>query len=252
MAKISAVIMTYNEERNLGRCLESIRDVAEEIVIVDSFSTDRTEEISREYGARFIRNPFAGYVEQREYCIGQATHELVLVLDADEALSPELKASVLEAKNDPKYDAYYVNRLNHYCGQWIRHSGWYPDRKLRLFRLGRVKVGGRNPHDEIIPLEGATARRLPGDLLHYTYYTVDEHIQQVNRFTAIQARGAYEQGKRPSWFQILLAPPFKFLRSYIFHLGILDGYYGFLICRTSAYSTFLKHAKLKALYKSKK
>jgi glycosyltransferase involved in cell wall biosynthesis len=251
MPDISVVIMTLNEEQNMDRCLGTVKDIADEIIVVDSYSTDRTEEICRRFGAKFIRHAFEGYIEQRIYSISQASNHCILVLDADEALSEELRTSILSVKNNWTHDGYSFNRLNSFCGQWIRHSGWYPDRKIRLFDRRKASVKGNNPHDEIIMAEGSTLNHLKGDLLHYTYLSVEDQIHQINRFTEIQARGRFEQGKKASCLSIIFSPPYKFIRHYFFKLGFLDGYYGFLICRNLAYSTFLKHAKLKALWKMK-
>jgi glycosyltransferase involved in cell wall biosynthesis len=252
MPEISVVIMTLNEERNLERCLQAVREVADEIVVVDSFSTDRTEEICLKFRAKFSRHPFEGYIEQRRYAIAQASYDHILVIDADEVLSEELRAGILSVKNNWTHDGYEFNRLNSYCGQWIRHSGWYPDRKIRLFDRRKVSVKGRNPHDVIVMDEGSTLKFIKGDLLHYSYLSVDEHIHQINRFTSTQARGNFERGKKASYFAMLFSPVYKFIRHYFFQLGFFDGYYGFLICKNSAYSTFLKHAKLKALWKNSK
>ncbi len=250
MPKISVVTMTLNEERKIERCLRSVEGIADEIVVLDSFSTDKTEEICRSFGAKFMKHPFGGYIEQRANSIGQATYDHVLVIDADEALSEELRTSILKVKNDWRHDGYTMNRLNSFCGRWIRHSGWYPDRKLRLFDRRAVTVKGRNPHDQMVMNAGKTTGHLQGDLLHYTYDTVEDQVHQINRFTAIQAKENFERGKKASWFAILFSPPFKFLRHYIFKLGFLDGYHGYLICRNMAYSTFLKHAKLRALWRN--
>jgi glycosyltransferase involved in cell wall biosynthesis len=249
MPEISVVIITLNEELNIERCLQTVRDVANEIIVVDSLSTDRTEEICRKYGVNFSRHPFEGYVEQKQYAINQAKFDHVLLIDADEALTGELRASILAVKKQWTHDGYSFNRLNSYCGRWIRHSGWYPDRKIRLFDRRKASVKGRNPHDEIVVAGKSAVKHLKGDLLHYTYLSVEDHIRQINRFTEIQARDNFERGKKANYFAILLSPVFKFIRHYFFRLGFLDGYYGYLICRNSAYSTFLKHAKLKALWK---
>jgi glycosyltransferase involved in cell wall biosynthesis len=249
MPEISVVIITLNEELNIERCLQSVREIADEIVVVDSFSTDRTEEICLKHGVKFSCHPFEGYKEQKNYVISRASNDHVLLIDADEALSEDLLASILSVKKQWTHDGYSFNRLNNYCGQWIRHSGWYPDRKIRLFDRRKASVGGRNPHDEIVMIKGSTIKHLKGDLLHYTYLSVEDHIRQINRFTEIQARENMNRGKMASYFSILFSPPFKFIRHYFFRLGFLDGYYGYLICRNSAYSTFLKHAKLKAMWK---
>jgi glycosyltransferase involved in cell wall biosynthesis len=249
MPEISVAIMTLNEERNIERCLRSVKDIADEIVVVDSFSTDKTEEICKASGARFIPHRFDGYIEQRQYSISLATYDHVLVIDADEALSEELRAEILKVKSNWTHDGYTFNRLNSFCGQWIRHSGWYPDRKLRLFDRRKVQVRGRNPHDVIVMDAGSATEHVKGDLLHYTYDSVEDQIRQINRFTEIQAKGNFERGKKANCLSILFSPLYKFIRHYFFKLGFLDGYYGYLVCRNMAYSTFLKHAKLKALWK---
>ena len=249
MPEISAVVITLNEEHNIERCLLSVKDIADEIVVVDSFSTDRTEEICKKHGVRFSTHPFGGYIEQKSYAISMATYDHVLLIDADEALSEELRAEIQKVKNNWTHDGYDFNRLNSFCGQWIRHCGWYPDRKLRLYDRRKASIKGRNPHDEVVMDAGATQKHIKGALMHYTYYSVEGHIQQINRFTAIQAKENYERGKKASWLSICFSPTYKFIRHYFFLLGFLDGYYGFLICRNMAYSTFLKHAKLKALWK---
>jgi glycosyltransferase involved in cell wall biosynthesis len=247
MPDISAVIITLNEELNIERCLLSVRDIADEIIVVDSFSTDRTEEICSRYGVNFSRHAFNGYREQKQYAINLARFDHILLIDADEALSEELRVSILSAKKTWTRDGYSFNRLNSYCGQWIHHSGWYPDRKIRLFDRRKASVQGRNPHDEIVMSEKkSSVKHLKGDLLHYTYLSVEDHIRQINRFTEIQARDNFARGKKSNCFSILFGPAYKFIRTYFFHLGFLDGYYGYLICRNEAYSTFLKHAKLKA------
>jgi len=174
MIKLSAVIITFNEERNIGRCLESLRGVVDDIVVVDSFSTDKTEAICLEHGARFVKHAFAGHIEQKNWAITQALYPHVLSLDADEALSDVLKQSILNAKANFNKQGYYMNRLTNYCGQWIRHSDWYPDRKLRLWDARKGSWGGTNPHDKYSLLAGdKESDWLKGDLLHYSYYTVE-------------------------------------------------------------------------------
>jgi glycosyltransferase involved in cell wall biosynthesis len=251
MPEISVVIITLNEERNIERCLLSVKAIADEIVVIDSFSTDCTSEICHKHGVRFSCHPFEGYVEQKTYAINQAKFDHILLIDADEALSEELREQILKVKSAWTHDGYHFNRLNSFCGHWIRHSGWYPDRKIRLFDRRRASVKGKNPHDEIVMDNDTTSKHIKGDLLHYTYVTVEDQIHQINRFTAIQAKESFERGKRASWLSILFSPVYKFIRHYFFRLGFLDGYYGFLICRNMAYSTFLKHAKLKAMWKIK-
>ena len=247
---LSVVIITYNEEKNIERCILSVRDIADEILVVDSFSTDRTEEICLKHGVRFVKHAFEGYIEQKNWAKDQAAYDFILSLDADEALSNELRASILSVKQNPTFDGYDFNRLTNYCGQWIRHCGWYPDRKLRLWDRRKGSWKGENPHDEFFLVEGSKKQHLTGDLLHFSFYTVEQHISTINKFSSIKARVMYEKGRKPNWIAMMVSPAFKFFRDYIIKLGFMDGYFGYLICRNSAYSNFLKYAKLRALYKS--
>jgi glycosyltransferase involved in cell wall biosynthesis len=249
MVKLSVVIITYNEERNIERCIQSVREIADEIVVVDSFSTDKTEQLCMQAGARFIRHAFEGYVEQKNFALAQSTCDHILSIDADELLSDKLKSSIAEVKKNWKHSCYRMNRLNNYCGQWIRHCGWYPDRKIRLFEKGKGKWGGQNPHDKYIPDQPGDVGFLPGDLLHYSYRSIEEHIAQANKFSGIGAQSAYHNGARSGLLKIILKPVFKFFRDYILLLGFLDGYYGFVISRISAHATFLKYVKLRELSK---
>jgi glycosyltransferase involved in cell wall biosynthesis len=248
--KISAVIITLNEERNIGRCLESLKNVADEIVVVDSFSTDKTADICETYGVRFIQHLFEGHIEQKNYAVSQAEFDCVLSLDADEALSEELARSILNATGNWSWDGYRFNRLTHYCGKWIRHSGWYPDAKLRLWDRRKGRWGGVNPHDHVVMDAGSRIRHLGGDLLHYSYHSIADHIAQINRFSEIAARAAFSQGRKANIFgDILLNPFLTFFKKYIVKLGILDGYEGFVISIHTAYGKFLKYAKLNELNK---
>ncbi len=247
MIKISVVIITFNEERNIQRCLDSVESIADDIVVVDSFSTDRTEEICKEKGVRFISHIFEGHIEQKNYAITQANHPYILSIDADEALSEDLIQSILAIKKNWKSDGYWVNRLTNYCGQWIKYCGWYPDKKLRLWDSRKGKWGGVNPHDKYELENGSKEGYLKGDILHYSYYSIFDHIKQVNYFTDIASKALYEQGKKTHLLEILLAPFIKFIRDYIIHLGFLDGLYGFVICAISSQATFLKYVKLKIL-----
>jgi glycosyltransferase involved in cell wall biosynthesis len=242
---ISAVIITLNEERNIGRCLNSLQGVADEIVVVDSYSSDRTEEICRSHGARFIQHRFTGHIEQKNWAILQASHPFVLSLDADEALSHELRSSILEVKGNWTHDAYYFNRLTSYCGKWIRHTTWYPSRKLRLWDSRIGSWGGINPHDRFLLSAGATKKFLKGDLLHYSYYTISEHQAQINSFSSILAKSYYEEGRKAHMLILFFAPLWRFIRDYVIKLGFLDGFYGLVISVNSSHEVFLKYVKLR-------
>lgn len=250
MTKVSAVVITLNEEKNIGRCIDSLEGVAEEIIVVDSYSTDNTEKICKEKGVAFIKHAFDGYIEQKNWAREQASNKYVLSLDADEALSDKLKSEILKLKqNGFEYDGYYFNRKTNYCGKWINHSGWYPDRKLRLWNNNKGHWAGENPHDRFEMEEGAKIKYLEGDLLHYSFYTFEQHIDNVNKFTSITALMRYRKGKKFSVVKMLFSPIWKFILSYFFQKGFMDGYYGFVICMNSAHANFLKQIKLQQLQK---
>lgn len=251
MPKISAVIITYNEEKNIGKCLESIKDIADEIVVVDSYSTDATEEIVKSFGAKFIQHSFEGHIEQKNWANTKAKYPHILSLDADEIPSERLKESILRVKENWVYDGYYFNRLTNYCGKWIRHTSWYPARKLRLWDSGKGKWGGINPHDKFVMNKGCSSKFLKGDLLHYSYYNINEHLQQINKFSSIIAKAYFDNNQKVNYFHIVLSPAWRLIRDYILKLGFLDGFYGLVICVNAAHETFLKYVKLKILYREK-
>jgi len=247
--QISAVIITFNEERNIERCLKSLLDVADEIVVVDSYSTDRTEEICRSFHTRFIKHRFEGHVQQKNWAILQTSSPYILSLDADEVLSDKLKASILKVKEHWTHDGYYFNRLTNYCGKWIRHTTWYPSRKLRLWDARKGSWGGFNPHDMFFLKSGASQGPLKGDLLHYSYYSVDEHLVQINSFSSILARSYYERGRRVNMLAIIFRPFWRFVNDFLLRAGFMDGYFGFVVSVNSAHEVFLKYVKLKNIYK---
>lgn len=253
MTPFSVVIITYNEEKNIGRCLESVKDVADEIIVVDSMSTDETKAICASYGVTFIEQPFLGYIEQKNFAMNSASHDHVLSLDADECLSSELKTSILtEKQNDFTFDCYRMNRLSSFCGQWIKHGTWYPDRKIRLINRKKGKWGGVNPHDKIVMNEGTSLKQLHGDILHYTYETIDQIMAQTNRFTTIQSKAMFERGKRSNVIKLVINPLAAFISGYIIKRGFLDGYNGFIIARFSSHATLAKYAKLLHLQRKMK
>jgi len=244
MIKLSVVILTFNEERNIKRCIESVLAVADEIVVVDSFSTDKTKEICSAYNIRFSEHGFEGYIEQKNYATSLATNDIVLSMDADEALSEELLQSVLEVKQNRTFDGYTMNRLTNYCGKWIHHSGWYPDTKLRLVDRRKGRWGGFNPHDRFEMEAGGSISPMKGDLLHYSYYTFDEHRAQIRKFAAISAKALHQQGVRSDPAKIIYKPIARFLRAYIVKAGFLDGMEGWTIARMTAWASYLRYSQL--------
>ena len=249
MISLSAIIITYNEEHNLGRCLESLSGLVEEIVVVDSFSTDGTKAIAEQYGATFVTHKFEGHIQQKNFALTQATNDYVLSLDADEAVSDKMRESILKAKQKWDSDGYTFNRLSSYCGKFIRHGNWYPDRKLRLFDARKGKWAGINPHDKFELSADSTTRHLQGDILHYTYNTIEEHKKQSEYFSGISAQEAYNRGRKAGYFKVLVHPAWKFFRGYILRLGFLDGYYGLIIGLISSHETYLKYTKLRKLHR---
>lgn len=252
MLQLSVVIITYNEERNIARCLDSVQQVADEIVVVDSYSTDRTRELAASRGARVLQHVFEGHIEQKNWAAAQARYPFILSLDADEALDAELQQSIREVKTRPIPGAYSMNRLSHYGGQWIRHSGWYPDRKLRLWAAGTGRWTGINPHDRFELYDNqALTNRLSGHLLHYSYYTLSEHILRANQYSLIAARALYRQGKSIARPMIILKALARFIKAFVIKGGFRGGIYGWIICSTAAYEVFLKYSRLYLLHQGK-
>lgn len=251
MPSLSVVIITLNEERNIARCLESVKDIADEILVVDSGSTDQTESICRHYGVRWIHQPFLGYIEQKNFASLQAAQEWVLSLDADEALDDTLRKSVFEAMQQTTATAYTMNRLTNYCGHWVRHGGWYPDRKLRLYPRGVGGWTGVNPHDRYEVPKGSKVEWLRGDILHYSYETLSDHIRQIDHFSRIGAQALYKKGKRISVMMIPVKAFVRFFRNYILKGGFRDGLTGFTIAVNSGHAVFLKYLRLYHLQKGK-
>jgi glycosyltransferase involved in cell wall biosynthesis len=241
--RISATIITFNEEHNIRTCLESVRWV-DEIVVVDSFSTDNTAAICREYSARVIQRDWPGHVAQKQFALEQAGGEWVISLDADEWLSPEAIEEIRRTviMGHPAADGYVLPRQSYYLGRWIRHGGWYPDRKLRLVRRGCARWGGEDPHDKLL-LSG-TAGELKGKILHRVYADIAQQLRTVDSFSTISARQWFRRGRRFSLLAMLVRPPIRFLETYAWKGGFLDGMPGFIIAVISSYYVFLKYAKL--------
>jgi len=247
MPKISAVIITFNEELFIDKCLASLEGVADEIIVVDSYSTDRTEEICKKYNVRFYRHEFNGFRDQKNYALQFATYNNILSLDADEALSDKLRESILNIKGNWKYDGYMFNRLNNYCGQWIRFSQSYPDRQLRLFYADKGEWGKLNLHERFILKNGSKVGRLKGDLLHWPFTSRQDHIDKMHKYSIIGAEEFHKAGKKTTIFTPYIHYVWGFFRSYIIMLGFLDGYNGYLICSTYAKYCLNKYRTLRKL-----
>lgn len=244
MIALTATIITFNEEKNIERCLQSLQGVADEIVVIDSHSKDQTKSICERFGVTFITHDFKGHIEQKNVAIDRASHPWILSLDADEALTEELRASILSVKKNPTLYGYSFNRLTYYCGHWVRYCGWYPDTKLRLVHKDHARWTGVNPHDRLAMNHGEPIGHLKGDLLHYSYYTREDHLRQIDYFSRIAAKELIQRGKKSSWPLIALKVTAQFFKSFILKTGFLDGKTGWTISRLSAFATYKKYHTL--------
>lgn len=245
-AKVSAIIVCFNEEANIRACLESVR-WCDEIVVVDSYSTDRTLDVVREFTDRIFIRVWPGYREQKQFALDQARYDWVLNLDADERVSPELRAEIqreLPAAN-LEVNGFFVPRLVYYLGRWWHRGGWYPDFRLRLFRREKARWGGVNPHEKVI-VEGRK-RRLNGNLLHFTYSDIAQHLVTVNRLTDISAAEVLKQKKRVGTSSLAVRPVWRFFRSLVIDRGFLEGWPGLFVAATAGFYVFLKYAKAREL-----
>jgi glycosyltransferase involved in cell wall biosynthesis len=245
--KISAVIIAFNEEDKIGDAIRSV-DWADEVLVIDSESTDRTREIAEELGARVINRPWPGFSAQKQFGTDNAENDWIFSLDADERVSPELRAEIEKLKGgstDPAAAGYRIPRLAFYMGRPIRHSGWYPDWQLRLFDRRRGKWKDVLVHESVEMEAGAVVERLKGDILHYSFASPAEHHEMIGkRYAPLAARQMFERGRKTSRFKIATAGPTAFLSSYVLKAGFFDGLPGYCIARFAAHHAFLKHTLL--------
>ncbi len=243
--RISATIIALNEQRNIARAVRSA-GFCDETLVVDSGSTDGTVEIAESLGARVVTNEWPGYAAQKNFAASAARSEWILSLDADEAVSPELASEILRLKESPaEFAGFDFPRLARYCGRWIRHSGWYPDRKVRLYRRDLGRWIGRFVH-ESVHVDGPVGH-LDGNLLHYTCDTLEHHRRNVDRYTDLAADEIRASGKAAPAWRLLLGPTYSFVKSYFLQLGFLDGKQGFTIARMAAWYVYLKYSKARRL-----
>ncbi len=243
--KISATIITLNEERNIARVIESLR-CCDEIVVVDSGSVDRTVEIAAKLGARIVEGAWPGYAAQKNLAAERAAYDWILSLDADESLSEALEGEIWRIKkHGPSHDAYTMPRLAQYLGRWILHSGWYPDRKVRLYDRRKARWVGDYVH-ESVRVEGAIGH-LESNMLHFTCSSLSEHLRTMDRYTSLAAEQMIANGDRVGWLKLLADPPWTFFRTFVLKLGFLDGVEGLAIAYMAALYNFLKYAKARSL-----
>lgn len=246
--KISACITAGNEEKNIRRCLESVT-WADEIVVLDSFSTDKTVEICREYTNRVYKHKWSGYIGQKNLIKDLASGPWILFIDADEEISPELRDEILnefETDSCLHFAGYEFPRMVRFLEKWVMHGDWYPDIKLRLFKKELGICGGREPHDRTT-VRGPV-KRLNGYMYHYTYTDISDQLSTLNKFSTITAEGWHEDGKPFKLHDLLFRPTLRFIRGYFLKRGFLDGLPGLIIALTTSYGVFVKYAKLWELY----
>jgi glycosyltransferase involved in cell wall biosynthesis len=245
MEKLSVTIISYNEEKNIRDCLESVQ-WADEIVVIDSFSIDKTIDICREYTDRVYQNKWPGFVEQKNFALTKASHNWILSIDADERVSDELGEEIKGLlSNSLKYDGYYIPRKTFYVNKWILHCGWYPDYKIRLFKKdkGRWEGTGGTAIHESVKVNGRVGY-LKGDILHHSFPTISSHLKTINSFTSISATENFKKGERTGILSILFRPIFNFFKMYILKLGFLDGIPGLIVSVLSSYHVFIKYTKM--------
>ena len=246
--KISATIITLNEEKNISRCVNSIKSFCDEIIILDSYSTDSTKSICDDLPVKFFERKFTGYIDQKNHAASLATNDLIFNIDADEEVSTELQEEILNLKNNSnQIIAAEVNRQTQYVNHWVKYCGWFPDRLIRLYDRRHCSWEGELIHEKIIPPKNSTPLKLNSLMRHYSYSSIQDHLNQTKKFTTISAKQYLKQGRKTSFFHITLRPLFQFFRDYILKLGILDGKYGVVICLINSYSVYLKYSKLKTL-----
>jgi glycosyltransferase involved in cell wall biosynthesis len=241
---ISVCVIACDEEEQLPRCLEAVAWADEIIVIVDAGSSDGTEQIAREHTSHVERHVYLGDIEQKRRCVEQATHEWVLIIDPDEVVTSDLATSIRRAVEgaEETCDGFLLNRITYHLGRWIRHGDFYPDWKLRLFRPAHASWVGRNPHGRI-QVEGRVDR-ISGELRHYSYRDLADQISRIQFFSGEAAAALRAEGHVPRIQDLVLRPPARFLRAYLLKLGFLDAFPGFAIAAATAFSVFLKYAKL--------
>ena len=246
--EISAVIITYNEEKRLEPALKSLAGVASEIIVVDSFSNDGTVKLAKKYTKDVFQRKWTNFSDQKNFANKRASFPWILSLDADERLSPELREEILQIKNEePDCSAFSMPRQVFYLGKWIRHSGWYPDRKIRLFQKDKARWEGEYIHEKLV-VEG-NVQKLKGVIHHFTYRNISDHLARVDKFSELGAQKLYAKKKKCRLYHLVFLPIFRFVKSFFLKAGFLDGYAGFIISVLHGYAIFIRYAKLREIWK---
>ncbi|MCH2229476.1 MAG: glycosyltransferase family 2 protein [Crocinitomicaceae bacterium] len=247
--KLSATIITLNEERNIERCILSLKNVADEIIVLDSNSTDRTKEICLAHNVKFVKRDWEGYAASKNYLNSLANYDYILSIDADEAVDKELERAILKIKKESNPHLYSVNRMTNYCGKWIKYSGWYPDTKTRIFPKQECYWDGEFVHEELVYPEGSNIILLDGHLSHYSYYSFKEHRERADKYSTLTAQKMNKSGKKAGPLKPFLSGLARFVSMYFIKAGFLDGFMGLKIAQISAQSNVFKYKELRRLNK---
>ena len=240
--RLSVTVITFNEEKNIRDCLMSVK-WADEIVVIDSGSSDKTVEICRDFTDKIFFHPWTGMKEQKQHAVDKASHQWIFSIDADERLTDAIKDFILQELNNPSYDGYRFPRQNYFLGKWMKHGGWYPDMVLRFFNRDKGYFGGINPHDKVI-IESGKVRTINRPIIHNSYSSISQYLTKQNLYSSVSAAERVKAGKRVMPFLIPIKTVWKFLETYFIKLGLMDGFHGFVAAMGAAYSTFLKYVKI--------
>jgi glycosyltransferase involved in cell wall biosynthesis len=243
MNKLTTIVITYNESANIERCLQAVLPISDEVIVIDSFSTDETVSICQKHGVKVISRQWEGYSFTKNYGSLMASHDWILSVDADEVVSEKLAKKIKEILLNPDAQVYEIFRFNNYCGKWIRHGAWYPEYRRRLYHRKFACWNDNEVHEDIQLLNNPKVARIKEPLLHYSYKTIVEHRAKTIRYADIFAKYKASQKKRAGFVKLYLSPVFRFVKDYFFKLGFLDGHYGFVIAKETAYYTYLKYLK---------
>ncbi len=249
MKKITAIIPTFNEEHNIEQAIESVK-WADEILVVDSFSTDKTVEIAKNLGARILQREYGNSASQKNWTIPQASHEWIFLLDADERVDSSLEQEVKSIVSNTKepFQAYWIKRRNFFMGKEVKYSGWQGDKVIRLFKRDLCKYEEKSVHAEVI-CDGEVGT-MKQKLIHYTFKDIHHYLEKWDRYTTWSANDRAARGEQPGWYHFLIKPAFRFFHDYILKGGILDGLTGFILCTLSSASVFMRYLKVRQIVKN--
>lgn len=248
--RLSVTVITFDEEKNIKDCLVSVK-WADEIVVVDSGSNDKTVEICRDFTDKIFFNQWIGMKEQKQYAVNKASNSWIFSIDADERLTDAIRGFILQELKNPSYDGYRFPRQNYFLGKWMKHGGWYPDMVLRFFNRDKGYFGGINPHDRVI-IEGGRIKTVPLPIIHNTYNSISQYLIKQNLYSSVSAAEKVKAGEKVMPFLIPVRTAWKFVETYFIKVGLMDGFHGFVAAMGATYSTFLKYVKIWELVRQEK